>query len=287
MSTRRNISFSKVLLLLLTLFYLTNNVIAGFLSGYLSLIPSRIINNYEFWRLFTFPLALNSFESYVLTAVSLFFFAAKIERLFSKNVFPITLSLVIVLYGLMTSLIFFNVKHNFSGLEGISIFLLTLYSFLNIRKRIYINNRFNVSLATSSALIILSWVCFKILSISYLSGNVTFDLVYPLAFGLVSGFAFYLRILFIENNYESAPDESTIRGLSIPNQNELSPAIISNSDANRFKSFLDKEGNYALDDDPIQNEDELNRLLDKIFVDGKESLSIEENRFLDEYSKSI
>lgn len=287
MAQNRIISFSKVLLLLLTLFYLTNNVFSGFLSSYLSLIPSNIVNSFELWRLFTYPLTLNSFESYILTSVSLFFFASKIEKLFSKNVFPITLGLIIVLYGLMTSLIFFNNKHNFSGLEGISIFLLTLYSFLNIRKRIYINKRFNFSLAFTSTSIILTWICFKILSISYLSGNYINDLVYPLAFGLVSGFSFYIRILFLENNYESSPDEREIRGLSIPKQSELSPALITNSDAQRVKSFLENENNYILDEENQLSEEELNRLLDKIFAEGKDSLTEEENRFLEEYSKSI
>ncbi len=281
------ISFSKVILLFLTLFYLTNNVLAGFLTSYLSLNPSKIVNSYELWRLVSYPLALNSFESYVLTAVALFFFSSRIEKLFSKNVFPITLGLTVVLYGLLTSLVFFNVKHNFSGLEGISVFLLALYSFLNIKKRIYINKQFNFPLAISSSSIILTWACFKSLSISYLGGSIINDLVYPLSFGLFAGFAFYLRILFLEQNYESAPDERTIHGLSFPNQNELSPALITNNDAQRVKSFLENESNYILAEDANINEDELNRILDKIFIDGKDALTLDENKFLDEYSKSI
>lgn len=112
-------------------------------------------------------------------------------------------------------------------------------------------------------------------------------MVYPLAFGLVSGFSFYIRILFLENNYESSPDEREIRGLSIPKQSELSPALITNSDAQRVKSFLENENNYILDEENQLSEEELNRLLDKIFAEGKDSLTEEENRFLEEYSKSI
>ncbi len=77
----------------------------------------------------------------------------------------------------------------------------------------------------------------------------------------------------------------------MPTYEEISMAIHANTDFKRFINKSLKNNQHVVSpkigENPVENEEQLNIILDKIIIDGKDSLSKEEIIFLEEYSRSL
>ena len=72
----------------------------------------------------------------------------------------------------------------------------------------------------------------------------------------------------------------------IPDPDQLSMALISQKEKKKYYHQEQEEMNHYEFEENL-SEDRLNEILEKINETGKESLSNEELRFLDEYSKNL
>jgi hypothetical protein len=83
--------------------------------------------DFEIWRILSFPIFTNSFSGLLFFISAFYFISPKLESLFNKKLYPIFLSLIVILIGTITSLFFMDEVIIFGGYDGLSIFLFTLY----------------------------------------------------------------------------------------------------------------------------------------------------------------
>lgn len=276
---------TKVFLLFASLVYLANFVSGGIFMQNLTLVPKLVLKNYDFWRIFTFPFTINSFESFLLFAVSFYFFAPKIENYFNKNVFLLSCGLVSVLFGLTSTMFFAGNNYIFSGFEQVSLFILFLHSLLNLNKKLNFFDKVYIPVSILSTSVITSWVFFKSVSFIYVGGALVPHLIYPISFGFLVAVGFYLRILIL--NYTKIEKDEKIPNFQAATKQELEHAYVSQDEVRRIVKKIEDDftASYPLESD--LSEENLNEILDKILESGKESLTEAENNFLEFYSKHL
>lgn len=265
-------------------------IIGGRMATFVQLTPSLILTVGEFHRILLYPFISSEVAdlailAYAFTICSVFF-----ERTFKSKIYPILLLIVSVFFGLVYTLAFLKLDVTFSGMAPVSFFLISLHTFINMKTKIstktgYIHtNWFNLAAVGF-------WVALLIIPNVSNSFMTFIPHLASLIFGSASGGISFLfiRHLYRQNNSSSLIDEME-RYPSIPNPDELTPALIS---ANRIEKLLDKEKEVLytkktfFSQDPEENEHELNKILEKISAEGKEALTDEEKQFLDLYSQNM
>lgn len=277
-------SFSKVLLLAAGLVFALNLIIGNSVSESIALNPNYIIGHWQLWRLLTFPFAAVSAESVLLFAIVFVFIGRRLEEMLNKMLFPVLLFFVSILQGLVLTLVFWNQNIFVGGMEGISIFALSLFTFLKPKEKISLLNYKAVSF---SLFLFALWSFVKVYDFyHYHDVSAALSSVAVSVFGISSGFITYLQIKLIQKKMalRSKPKE---RHISVPQPDEMKFAEIASIGKKLYNLTELPEERYILSDDKQQNEDMLNEILDKITESGKASLSIDEVKFLDEYSNKL
>lgn len=287
---KNNSVFSKILLFITGIIYALNYVMEDAIYRFTYLDPELIINNLEFWRLFTYPLAPGSIEGVILFVITFYFISPRLEKLFQKVLYPFLLGLLVLLQGLILTVLFWENSYTISGFEGLSIYILTLYSLLKPNTRIAAFNFPAVAANTFGFSTILLWSAMKTLDIFTNYQVAAMPTIVVAGFGFLAGLLTYLRILQIDKKQRKEFDEK-YSDVDLPEPEELSMALISDQKIKKYKNKqIDEELNdipIFLSDDPDINERQLNEILDKINSYGKDSLTNSEKTFLKQYSKTI
>jgi hypothetical protein len=263
--------------------YLVNLLTNGYISSLISLKPDYIFEKMQLWRLFSFPFAGGTLESDLLFFITFLFFAPKLEKLFHRVMFPILLFLLFCLQGTILTLVYWKSSLVFTGMEGISFFILTFFLFINIKNKFRFIKYKNLKTTTVIPIIFCIWFISVFLH-SLFSGvhEVFIRGMSGMIFGVTSGFIAYLQIRLTRKLLSRKP---ILSDLTIPRPEELTPALISFKEERKLKQNLKNVNNDNIK--PILTEDRLNEILDKLGIHGKESLTPDEIKFLEDYSKSI
>lgn len=274
-------------LLLFTLFtYLLNYISDGRYSHYFILDIQAIINDYEFWRLLTFPFVPSSFEGTMFFTVIFFMFASKIETILSRKYFFFLIILLIFVQGASLTLFYWGENYYFKGMEGVSLVIISMFTLLNIKKRVSFAYIKHLRIFNLSGLIIMGWIFSACTHFWYSQDE---SLIYQTAGSFIFGST--LALIIATQIRLTGSFKHKLRHFksehSIPKPEELSMALISRNELRRLNETLMEEKNVLQDYDFVLNEDHLNEILDKINEKGKDSLSFEEQIYLFDYSRNL
>jgi len=272
---------------------IANIFLSGKLTQEFALIPIKVINYLELWRLVTFPFSGGSIETIVLFALTFYFVAPKLEQILNKSLYLLLLFLLICLQGTLQTLIFWKSELAFAGAGGISFFVLTLYALLNLNKSIALWRYRPINSLFVSFVFTFIWVIGLLIHTSFSFQKEVYITNFPdMVFGLLSGALTNIQIIFAKK----VVSEDSKRQEPVPNFIPPPPAA---EDEEMDYALVDKEGKneqnalprYDLTSYDAQEmvftEDRLNQILDKINEQGKSSLTLSELIYLKEYSKTL
>lgn len=279
----RTYNFSRNFLFVTGLIYIVNFLMDGRLAGIFSLIPSSVFTKMEFWRIFTFPFAPGTAEGIILFAVVFYFFGSKVEQLLPRGIMPAIIMLLITMQGIALNLIFWKSSVMLSGMEGIAIFSLSMFTFNHFRSRVKFLSFPSFRGSAGVLLVISCWILAKSVNFLLYGDQVIYSAAAHAGFGFISALLVHLQIKFI-NKY--AANKKAARKINLPDPEELTLAMIANRE---MKKYYQQQSDDVFPDeiDYELTEDRLNEILDKISISGKESLSVDELKYLNEYSKHL
>ncbi|MCO5251793.1 MAG: rhomboid family intramembrane serine protease [Candidatus Kapabacteria bacterium] len=288
---KNSIVFSRVFLLIVGIIYFVNYIYANILPDMLSLRPNDVLDNLMIWKLLTFPFTPGTIEAMLLFAMTFYFISPKLEEIVDQFRYPSWLFLLSILHGCAMTLIFWKTDVVIAGMEGVAFFVLTLYLFLKPKSMVEFMKFPPLSTVLFTAGLIFLWFGMKIVNVT---GGINTQFIPQFSsalFGITLGALIYLQIRLASNHRSRSRVDRYDSDLKVPRPEELSVALISNTKLKKqyrtLEDELETELYSLLSDDPAENEEKLNEILDKIAVHGKDSLSPYENRFLEEYSKQL
>lgn len=265
-----------------------DSFVSGSVTQFFQLTPTDVLVKGEFWRTILYPFATSSLADTALMIFAFTVCSAYFEKVFRSRLYPILLAIVSVFYGLLYTLLFLNFDVPLTGFASVGFFLLTFYTLVKIRNRYHFSFA-NIRVFWVSLLVLLLWAALTVPSIVNAGVIPLVTASTSLIFGMTTGTLSFLFIRYLYNKKRSPHDERQTH-LYIPRPEELTPAFISSLKIERIIN-KDKEDFYnnqiPISSDPEENEENLNRILDKISSDGKDSLTEEEQLFLDQYSQQL
>ncbi|TAL69212.1 MAG: hypothetical protein EPN82_07890 [Bacteroidetes bacterium] len=266
------------------LVYISDFFTNGFISNYLSLQPALILEKFELWRLITFPFARGTVEGTMLFLTVFYLYGPKLEEILNHTLFSLILVLFIVLQGTILTLIYRQSSSVLSGMEGLSFFIMLLFTFFKKGKRLYVWLFKPIKTAILTTIIFMLWGTSILLhSLLIIDGHL---LLIKGALSAIIGFtAASISFMQIRTTRNLIKERLEQKGLVIPKPEELTPALIEQNELRKFSQSLKEEPTYY--GDFKYTEDRLNEILDKIIDLGKESLTHEEKLFLEGYSKNV
>ncbi len=279
---------------------------AGITSS-LSLIPSKVIGNLEFWRIFTFPLAAPDLPSILLFAFVMIAILPYLAMLIRRKDLVLLSGLIILLQGMLFSVIFSDTNYTFSGNDGLSFYYIFLYAGFRFYPKFSKMKYHSSKITLITLLVVLAWSSLAILNSDFNLGtnyinsqlntglNYSPELFESLAsavFGINLGIISYFMIragmqkrkrkLFeqkLHNYQENQEEAQNIYEFVMSHTEHLSRKNNSNTN----DDILGSTSYYEFNAD----EDTLNQILDKISGKGQESLTYNERRYLEDYSKHL
>lgn len=280
---------SKVILVILIvshiLFYFLSNEVALFFA----LNPQKVINDIEIWRVFTYPFVSLSIAEVVLLIFTFWVIAPKIEYyILNKPLLLVSYGIFISLQGIFATLLFARENLFLVGTEGLSFGVITFY-FLIFYRIVNQYQEVSLRLLIQTAIVLFLWIMWVSLD-SYIYQRPS----------LINAFGFALLgiILGIIGYYFAKPNIKELMHARLINYEKLRSSFIEPDE--KFEQYhQNRRGNVRIDFEEIVserdpqlrsvdlNEDKLNRILDKIYEQGKNSLSNDELKFLENYSKFL
>lgn len=295
----KNINFSKVFLGIITLFYLINVVSNYAFVDFLSLQPKVVLEQLNLWKILTFPFAINSIDSFILFLFSFHFFSEKLEKVIGSIRYSIWLLILNLILGCLVTLLFWNSTFNFSGLDSISFFVISLYMML--KPKSYINiSKLRLYVMPSVLLFLMIWISTKILVYGINDVTMAINTLTSFIFGVTSSLLIYFQIRIYTDKRDEKPILNEVKS-SLPKEEDLeflsaikekNASYLYNTENINHDSVADlydkyDYSNYGISKDPSVNEERLNFILDKINDKGQNSLSVSEKKFLYYYSKQL
>lgn len=284
--------FSKSVIVTVGIFYFLNFIFDGLINEYFALNPAKLLTDFEYWRLFTFPFAFSSGEALFLFLATFFFISENLEDILRQTLYPLLLMLLTVLQGIVMTLLYWRDDVNIAGMEGLSFFVIIFFLVLNPKSKIQIMDFKAIPSVLFALGIVFIWSLVKIYNM-FTAGFSNVDISMALAaFGIISAMMTSLQIKITQKNREKRLLKAT-EELKVPKAEELSYALFSGKNLRKYESedpfeeLGDEFEPSLLSDNPDENEETLNAILDKINSDGKESLEQSEIKFLEEYSHKI
>lgn len=278
-------SVSHTILFLVLLGYCANYFSGGIANQYLELIPAKVWSNFELWRLISFPFAIPGLESILLFSFSFYFVASKIEVLFKEKIYPMFIGLMVLFQGIFVSLVFRDSSMIFSGADGISFLMIFLFVFLSLNSKSIPNWYKPARTVTFSLLIGVLWLSVLMYRSDISNSNIVVSSAFNALFGMFFSVITFLKIRSEIIIRKKNRIESQLPYV-IPTPEELKYALMGEIRKKQFNS-LEDEYSYPLADEFHPDEERLNEILDKISEYGKDSLTVSEMQYLENYSNSI
>lgn len=265
--------------------YLINYLMGWKLNSLFVLNPAMIVQEFEFWRLFTYPFIPGSIEGAVLFLAAFLLFAPRLEDIMGNMLFSTVLFLLLSLHGILHTLVYWKSSIPLEGMEGISIYVMSLFVLLNVQNRLKIFRLPPLKSYITPAALFALWSGFKLFRIYEFQSVDIKSLLSVGSFGLAASLMTYLQIRLAQRiNFRKARiEEEPV----IPQPEELHHAILSETELRRYHYNADEDTRIRPSGDRYIDEERLNDILDKINESGKESLSGDELNFLREYSKYL
>ncbi len=284
--------YSRRIVFFTGLIYLLNYIMGGKLFSLFLLDPASLVNQSEFWRLFTYPLAPGSIEAVLLFGFTFYFIGPRLEEILDNSLVPVFFVLLIFLYGIIHTLVFWGQDVQLAGFEGLSFLILVSYSLMERRNKIKLWFMPPLRPYLLTTTIFFVWAIIK--GFEYVSGNeaVLVQSASSVSFGLVMAVLVYFQVKLVRKLVSDDGDEFDDEGIDdfdfddeeFEEENMApvhNPKNYSHLPENRTEKKIE------LVDDPDVNEEILDGILDKITEYGKDSLTPSELKFLEDYSNSI
>jgi hypothetical protein len=284
---RNRTSLSRSIILLAFLAYFINFITDGLLSYYLILNPHLVVDEYQIWRIFTFTLIPSSFEGFVFFILAFYLISAKLEIIFRRSLYTVLMLLLISLQGTLLTIIFWKSDYAFCGMEGLSLFILSIFTLMNYNRRVSFGYLKTVQTFTLTGAIVLSWIFSVVVHYLFtMNINLIVQASTSFLFGLTLALIMFTQIRLVRNVRTHYDLQHHKPPIEIPTPEELSLALISQNELKKFNQTL-QENSYPMDEDFEMDEERLNEILDKMNAYGKNSLNPDEIRYLVIYSKNI
>lgn len=266
--------------------YIADFFTNGKVTALFELSPAVLVKEMELWRIFTFPFAQGSAEGILLFFFTSWLIAPKLEDIFNKWLFPVLFVLLIALQGTISALIFWNSSIVIAGMEGYSFFVLTLFSLIYLDKKIsfFRSKPFRSLLVTM--FLALSWGTAIFIHTLFDSSMLIMTSASHLLFGIITATVIYFQMHFVRKMHIRRIQKE-LHDFKFPNPEELSMAIMAKRNLKKInqkvpvREIPDEKEDFAI------SEDKLNEILDKINMQGAESLTPDEMEYLKYYSDNI
>jgi hypothetical protein len=275
---------SKSILLFVLIVYVLDFITGNKLSDIFILNTSDILVYQDLWKIITYPLKYNSSASLLLFTFVFLFLSSNLENFYKFSVVPIFYLLITASHGVLISL--FNITETtsfISGTDGVAFFVLVLHYLLFKNYRFYVLN-FELILTKYIILTIIgTWAFLQGLNYFLYTSSEVFNSFLLAGLGTSNALIVYYQMYFIKK-YNDKKYKSRI--IDKVDEEEPSLEMIS---ASKLKMTENKRVDDVnlISSDPIENEERMNNILEKITDSGYSSLSESEQKFLEEYSKNI
>jgi len=275
---------SKSILLFVLIVYVLDFITGNKLSDIFILNTSDILAYQDLWKIITYPLKYNSSASLLLFTFVFLFLSSNLENFYKFSVVPIFYLLITASHGVLISL--FNITETtsfISGTDGVAFFVLVLHYLLFKNYRFYVLN-FELILTKYIILTIIgTWAFLQGLNYFLYTSSEVFNSFLLAGLGTSNALIVYYQMYFIKK-YNDKKYKSRI--IDKVDEEEPSLEMIS---ASKLKMTENKRVDDVnlISSDPIENEERMNNILEKITDSGYSSLSESEQKFLEEYSKNI
>jgi len=278
----RNVS--KSILLFVLIVYVLDFITGNKLSDIFILNTSNILSFQDLWKIVTYPLKYNSSASLLLFTFVFLFLSSNIENFYKFSIVPIFYLLITASHGVLISLLNVSGTESFiSGTDGVSFFVLILHFLLYKNYRVYIFN-FEVYLTKYIMLTVIGiWAFLQGLNFFLYGSSEVFNSFLLAGLGTSNALIVYYQMYFIKR-YNDKKYKSQI--IDKVDEEEPSLEMISASKSKMTENKRVEDVNLYTSN-PIENEDRMNTILDKITDSGYSSLSESEQKFLEFYSKNI
>jgi len=249
------------------------------------IISTNIFGSGELWRYFSYPLIFPNAESAVFSIFAFYYLGTKVEKLLNNKSILLVFGLVAFLEGAIESLLFFRSDYAVKGAMALPFFLTALYLLLYRKSKIrfFFGSIKTSSIALLFAVIYMSSVIYKGLLYSQAySAQIATSLVIGTALAIIV-YAQIRRkqytdaLIAVAERYQNLTRFAAEYAEVYEQEKVLSGA----NSARAKKASKPREYEFVFD------EEELNKVLDKINESGIDSLSAREQKFLEEYSKRI
>ncbi|OYT14485.1 MAG: hypothetical protein B7C24_18110 [Bacteroidetes bacterium 4572_77] len=208
-------------------------------------------------------------------------------------IYPLLLFILAVFYGLLYTLIFLNYNIVYQGIEPLSFYLITLFTATKFRQYVdlpSINYRLRVAFVSFAMLAV--WVILTVMPAIRFGITAIYPELLSLIFGVSTGLLSFgfMKFLYKRNTFKKNKSSAEAQGIQMPDKEELTPAIIS---ASHIEQMIEKDKELfyskqnAISSEPEENEQRLNKILEKINAEGRESLTDDEQAFLFYYSQQL
>lgn len=278
-----------ILLIMCTVFI--SSVLSNYsLPIHLMLYPQHVIQDFEWWRLFTHVVAVNDWSLALTSLLVIMWIGTEIESFTHRSLFSIGLISSAFVYGLLYSLLPINSPSMGAGLFSI-LYCSSLCLTLLKNQGVTLGAFKKIKLTIASTLIIGLSIVY--LTVGFFSVEV--DFVYKasieIGFGLLSG-----GVVGLYWNWKNKKHISTLSSHKkrILAHSELNVPVkakqmISDTYISIQEVSMSSSQHINAEEDTVESMDDtekLNFLLEKIHVESIESLTQEEINFLKKYSES-
>lgn len=280
------------ILLLCGIGFLLTVAIPG-LADATALLPIAVTENYEIWRLLSYPFFDNSFWQLLSASLLLYFFGPEIEYLLKPRRFLLLSAGFFLAHGLLYLLLTYGSPSAFSAsLSGPYAYALAL---LSVFAYFYPGAEFTLFGIVSIRVWVFALVFAALVVIPGLLGVIAGS--QPLSLFLAGNVAgIVLGLLFSQvyfQKYTMSLLTNSIKSRSAPPVKPVSKPAVPVVKKTRTE-FSPSKGKpvqtppvYSEPNDTSLDEQRLNDILDKISASGKDSLTEEEVKFLEEYSRRL
>lgn len=250
----------------------------GLITPWAGLRPTLIWPGYEFWRLLTYPLALN-FGGLLIGSIVFAQPGEEMESMFGRTKFGIMLLVVTLLTSILHVLFFWGQSSPIlAGPINMSLFVIVGYLYLFPESSVTI---FFFSIRTRVLMVLMLLFVFIMSGVSIAAGNSPLVIFSEGVLGLLAG------LLWFHVVYQKYPVllgpirtiESLFRGAE-PQRGEKSSVTVMSRPIRRRERQEEKKAS-------LSDEERLDAILEKIGEKGYQSLTPDEQAFLDEYSSKL
>ncbi|GAB5465963.1 MAG: hypothetical protein Kapaf2KO_13990 [Candidatus Kapaibacteriales bacterium] len=307
----KNIAFlGKISLILVLLVTIADLILGGSIFSMLTLNVKEVIEGSQYWRLFTYAFVIDDLPSAFIFIATFIFLLPQLQEDIPKQII-VPLSLVLILFqGISFTVWFWGTGTIYSGMDGLSVFYLTLASLLLPNARIYFAGRRLGKNLSVTAGIFIAWVLFSLLQFQSSVNPSTFltNSLASLLFGFCFAALLYLNLRLLTNYFKKdiiRARESRALGDEFDDEDMISSMDYSPSTYTESKQSARyriskgaaapiqeqvNEPDLAVDittDFSNSDEAKLNNLLEKISEHGSESLNEQEKLALELLSRKL